>query len=116
MYRLVFMLPVLLIPLLNCGPRIIYRYTPPQSAEGRVCINQCSVSRRHCKDLAQERYKTCEYRRELELERYNQCKEDDSKSSCHRPSLCWRQSTNHCDEEFRTCYQACGGQVEAEEQ
>lgn len=108
------MLVILLAPLLGCGPRIIYHYKPPTSAEGRICINQCSVSRRHCKDLAQAKYEKCEYRRDLEREKYNQCKEDENKSSCSYPSTCWGPSTSHCDEEFRTCYQACGGDVEAE--
>lgn len=94
----------------GCGPiySTQYVFDPPTSPQGQSCIFQCENSKMQCEQLQDLRTENCEERSEAE---YYRCKNRDEKH-------CYRQycSTDYtrCEENYRRCYQSCGGSVRAE--
>ncbi len=110
----------LLIPailLMGCGPTYQYRYTPPSSPEGRVCVSQCLNSQQQCWNYNQQMYWQCENNRTWAMQNYYQCRnhapDQRARNSCWYPQGCYVPSSYYCDENYRGCYQACGGLVDA---
>ena len=110
-----------------------YSYTPPPDAEGKACIQKCQERKNACDNAEFERarneYNQCEQRAANE---YNQCEHDATiaENACLRsasiPSSCYREvciktpcyenaDTSYCFNEFNSCYQQCGGNVEVVE-
>ena len=102
---------------LGCAPAPVYQikydYLPPESAEARVCIQQCENTKIQCeeainKELDQER---------VNLRRaYQQCLL--SQSSTRSPVFCSDQSEliqlnySNCWPDYNRCFRRCGGRVE----
>jgi hypothetical protein len=107
----------LLAVLAGCGPGIRYVFTPPASAEGRVCASQCLNGQQQCRMFLSSQYQACQSRWNYEVQLYNQCRanapDKHSRSRCGYPPACYYPSTYSCDEQYRACYQLCGGQVQA---
>jgi len=103
------------VVLLGCTPAIRYVYTPPVSPEGKFCASQCLNTQQQCQMYLNTQYRECQYRYNYEIQLYNQCRRNsgDNKSYCPYPPACYYPSTYQCDEQFRACYQICGGQVQA---
>lgn len=103
------------IALFGCAPPIQYVYTPPASPEGRICAAQCMNSQQQCQMFLSTQYRECQYRWNYEIQLYNQCRRNsgDNKNYCPYPPACYSPSTYQCDEQYRACYQLCGGQVQA---
>ena len=106
------------LTLTACGPQIHYAYTPPASPEGMVCISQCANSQQMCWSYNQSAYQQCLNNRNWAMQRYYQCQNNAAstkviRSSCYMPPACYGPNNYYCDETYRACYQACGGNVEA---
>lgn len=103
-----------------CGPKINYVFTPPASAEGRVCIAQCANSRQMCWSAGQSGYQQCLNNRNWAMQTYYQCRnnapDNRARNSCWMPPPCYAPNTYYCEEGYRACYQACGGGVQAFEE
>ena len=101
----------------GCGPQYRYVFTPPPSYEGNICINECMNSQQQCVTLTQSSYYQCLNNRNYAMQNYNQCRQnaDDKqdRNRCWMPPGCYAPSTYYCEENFRGCYQACGGRVDA---
>ena len=91
-----------------------YTYTPPSSPQGQQCVARCSHLQQDCKAredrrVAEERPR-CE--READIE-YIAClkyaKTDKDKEACSRSSCYISPSYYQCDNDFRQCFQVCGG-------
>jgi hypothetical protein len=94
-----------------------YNFEPPKSENGRVCIYQCENGRMQCGQLEQMRLDNCNAR--SESQRYS-CEQDIRYRLNRSPKWyeCGGEScsdeTSRCDEQYRACFQACGGRVIAE--
>ena len=97
-----------------CGPRIVYDYQPPETEVGRLCTAQCSNTKTLCTQSEEHRYQQCQSNYQLMLSNYNACVAAEGKG-CISPTLCSPSSTYQCNQGFRECYKACGGQVTARE-
>jgi hypothetical protein len=90
-----------------CGPVYDTRYTfvPPERPEGRTCVFQCENSKLQCQNMQDMQKQNCEFRAQLEYER---CK-DRGEKHCYE-DYC-SSDYSRCDEQYRNCFQACGGTV-----
>lgn len=111
------MIFLLLCGLSGCGPIYETRYnlTPPKGQLGQVCINQCDQIRLQCMQNQDQRNQNCETQNRLARLEYEQCK-NNRYSDCYDSST-WCDSVDHemCEEQFRFCYQNCGGIVQGYE-
>ena len=109
--------------LVSCGPvyQTDYIFTPPDSDSGYHCTVQCESSKQTCLQLEEIRYERCEERAERD---YYWCERNkifsfDKKGRrvCVSNCWCYRESCYRdeetCDENYRSCYQSCGGSVES---
>ena len=110
-----------------------YAFTPPTTPEGRACVERCQASQMACRkdqdhraDIAQrqcalaaeERKSRCDIQAPIE---YAAClkfaKSDEERKACVlndcEQDSC-QQSSNYglCDNDYRTCFQSCGGKIE----
>ncbi|OAD23359.1 hypothetical protein THIOM_000809 [Candidatus Thiomargarita nelsonii] len=51
---------------MGCAPiyRTHYSFTPPPTAEGKICASQCNSDQLHCKQMEDLIYETCQLRSE----------------------------------------------------
>lgn len=99
----------------GCGPTIRYVYTPPASAEGRVCTSQCRNNLTQCVALQDARYQDCQRQHDAAMHNYSQCR-DAGGRACRLPPSCFPPTRWECEESYRACYQNCGGHIEAIEE
>ena len=95
-----------------------YEYRPPASEAGRQCTVQCAAVREMCfsneNNRAQNEKASCEQRNRWN---YQQCMrraddKDDAKACARAQPTCWANANNfRCEENYRSCYVNCGGQV-----
>lgn len=107
-----------LVAIAGCGPIYDTRYTfePPRSAEGRACTFQCNQGKLQCQqieDLNKDRceqesrrnQQDCEYNIRITKNRspkWYECGSDSCSADYDR-----------CEESYRSCYESCGGRVNA---
>lgn len=125
------LLPTALLALAGCATE--YRYTPPATEDGRLCVVQCQGAQERCRSRedrrTQDQYEQCRVDTEQDQARcerdgsieYTAClryaKTDAERAAC-KPADCSKASCYNnpsydlCDADFRVCYQNCGGQVE----
>ena len=108
MKRLISLLSALLLT--ACGPYVVYDYTPPHSAEGRVCAFQCNNQRGYCYQVNQNNFQQCQNNHNQMMWNYNSCKQAGGQH-CVYPQACVQQSSWQCDEIYRGCFTSCGGTV-----
>ncbi len=107
------------LALSSCGPiyDTVYDFTPPESNAGRACIYQCENSRGQCRQLEEYRADDCERRSDYEVER---CEREIWRRKGREPKWyeCGGESCSanldRCDEQYRSCYQSCGGRIRSE--
>ncbi len=109
---------LLALSLSACGPIYDTRYSfiPPESQVGRACIYQCENGRQSCLQLEQIKYDNCLDRSRYEQERcQNQLEWEGKKEKWYD---CLGEScsndTDRCDQNYRSCYLSCGGDVKEE--
>lgn len=112
MKRIIFVLSFLSA----CGPiySTDYNFSPPRSAEGRACVFQCEIGRQQCNEIEGLKQDRCEHYSDQEL--YD-CERDIRRRKGREPKWyeCSSRScdadSDRCDQSYRYCYQACGGEV-----
>ncbi len=118
-----YVLFLMCIVITSCTPVIqtFYTYTPPESFEGKKCVNDCMpikqqcesnliVEQQSCLNRAQSALHLCEARK---VYRYNYKKgrtECVQNCYCSAPS-CPNPDTTLCDQRYNRCYENCGGEV-----
>ena len=103
----------------GCGPvyETNYSYVPPSDMSAQTCIFQCQNMKMQCEQLEQMQASRCEDRGERERER---C-EREIRRKGKEPKWYECGSTTcsvdyeRCEMNYRSCYVACGGQVNAEQ-
>ena len=101
-----------------CGPiyNTDYQFTPPSSTTGRVCTQQCENSKFQCQQMEEMSADRCRDRAQIEQQR---CEDNIRWREGRDPKWyeCGAEScsanTDRCDAQYRSCYQACGGRVDA---
>jgi hypothetical protein len=104
---------------IGCGPvyNTEYQFSPPDSDAGRACVFQCENSRQQCRQLEEYRADDCQRRASWDQQR---CEDDIYRRKGREPKWyeCGSESCSadydRCDESYRSCYQSCGGKVNAE--
>ena len=110
-----------------------YAFTPPESAEGKACVERCQATQTACRrdqDVRADRAKTqCEAeadRREVACRiqapiEYAAClkfaKTDADRAACAledctQPACYATPQYGLCQDDFRYCYQNCGGKID----
>ncbi len=93
-----------------------YSYTPPTTPQGQQCVAKCERQQQACKIREDERVAIekpqCE--RDADVE-YIAClkyaKTEKDKDACYRSSCYVSPNYYACDNDFRQCFQVCGGTV-----
>ena len=108
-----------------CGPvfKTTYELTPPQTAEGRVCVSQCQQTKGICQTAGYDRYQRCKTEQRAYAERkFNEyriqqllLKQPIKKSQRHFHSgySCRHEQSYKagCQQDFIGCFSTCGGTV-----
>lgn len=103
----------------SCGPiyDTTYQFIPPNSEGGRACVYQCENSRSQCRQIEDLRVDRCEQDSRYEQRR---CEDDVYRREGRGPKwhecggLVCTPEYDRCDDQYRSCYQSCGGTVQAE--
>lgn len=103
-----------------CGPvfRTNYSYVPPKGQMGQMCISQCIQSQSTCNQMCEMKNQNCRMQaRQNALLEYEIYKRDHNNQGGHRTidsfdrgSWTCNQGCG-CEDTYRSCYTACGGQV-----
>ncbi len=104
---------------IGCGPvyRTDYQFTPPSSSTGKVCASNCENSKYQCQQIEQMRADQCQDRARLEMQR---CEDNVRWREGREPKWyeCGMDScsadTERCESQYRSCFTACGGKVDAQ--
>lgn len=92
-----------------------YIFTAPESSKGINCIPHCENARTQCTEIEQLRVERCELQserdqRDCEDDIYYRKGRDPKWYECV-PASC-SVDEERCEEDYRRCFQACGGKVE----
>ena len=108
-----------------CSPvyKTTYELTPPQTAEGRICVTQCQQTQNACKNAGYDRYQRCRTEQRAYAERkFNEyrvqqllLKQPIKKSQQHFYSAhsCGLEKSYKatCDQDYIGCFSTCGGKA-----
>ena len=91
-----------------------YDYVPPESAEGKACLEQCEKGRGACLDTARKDYQT-EIAKAKQL--YEECLMSQRGGTrtpilCHDPSSSIKPDDSRCGEVYNRCLANCGGKLQ----
>jgi hypothetical protein len=123
--RQIFVIGLIVAAVAACGPvyRTNYELTPPQTAEGRMCVTQCQQTKSTCQSAGYDRYQRCKSEQRAYAERkFNEYRiqqlllnEKITKSQRHfygGYSCSHEQSyKGGCEQDFIGCFSTCGGKV-----
>lgn len=121
-------LPLIIVcfGLTSCGPvfKTFYAFEPPKTQTGKNCVNQCNMMKMQCGQLEDQKAANCRQRADSayqECERAARaevlaCKLGGNKN-CSKPycsrDICTK-NTETCDNQYRVCFQNCGGKITSE--
>ena len=89
-----------------------YTYTPPPTAQEKICTFQCDKLKLQCVEIEELKAKDCIDDAKPD---YDEClMETQNKWECDplEPHTYCNTAIEKCNEEFNQCYQICGGKVE----
>lgn len=106
------------LALTGCGPMYDtqYVFSPPNSATGRTCVFQCEQNKYQCRQIEDMQNDRCEQQASYEKSR---CEANLAWDKGRDPKWyeCIEESCSpdyeRCEAMYRSCYQACGGEVES---
>ncbi|MGD8332004.1 MAG: hypothetical protein PVJ49_21400 [Acidobacteriota bacterium] len=108
-----------------CGPvyKTNYELTPPQTAEGRMCVTQCQQTKGACQSAGYDRYARCKSEQRAYAERkFNEYRIQQlllgqpikkSQRSFYGGYSCSHEQSykSGCEQDFVGCFSTCGGTV-----
>lgn len=108
-----------------CGPvyKTTYELTPPQTAEGRMCVTQCQQTKGACQNAGYDRYARCKSEQRAYAERkFNEYRIQQlllglpikkSQQSFYGGYSCSHEQSykSGCEQDFVGCFSTCGGAV-----
>ena len=94
---------------MGCSPvyNTEYSLTPPSSSEGQKCVRNCQRDRSSCQQNVDARLDSCQRKIEQQCEGRQDC--DKLSHSCGVVDY------EPCEEQYRSCYQSCGGTVKSKQ-
>ena len=108
-----------------CGPvyKTSYELTPPQTAEGRMCVTQCQQTKSACRNSGYDRYQRCKTEQRAYAERkFNEYRIQQlllkqpikkTQRSFYGGYSCSHEQSykKDCEQDFVGCFSTCGGRV-----
>jgi len=101
-----------------------YKFEPPASHSGAMCVQGCQYTKSNCKRTCSVKYHRCilnaredarfQYESYKDRQYANHEKIDRDLESFYHPDRC--RENCRCGPQFRSCYQECGGTVIADRQ
>jgi len=93
--------------------QIQYDYLAPESAEGKVCTQQCETAKTQCEEAVNKEFE----QERLKLQQaYQQCLLTQSSSRspilCNDPSKAIKPDYSNCVVGRKGCFEHCGGKIE----
>lgn len=112
-------LALLVVLLLGaCGPvyNTEYTFSPPKSETGRSCTYHCDTNKFQCRQIEDMHAQRCQEQayweqQRCEAEIYRNKGRDPKWYECGTSSC--SADYDRCEEQYRACYQSCGGKVES---
>ncbi len=106
-----------LLFLIGCGPvyKTEYTYRPPQGPQALNCIMQCDNIKRQCYTNEDFSVRACEDENRIARLEYERCVSMKYDRCWDRSYYCNSADYLYCDEEYRICYQNCGGLITSRE-
>lgn len=113
---------MILLLLASCVSKYksVVAYHPPSSKNGQSCVQKCKVTRTNCQSVCHAGETNCDdvawLRAEDDYDNYLKKQNVEGKpvyrdlSSFYNPLQC-DKSACQCEEDFRVCYQMCGGKT-----
>ncbi|MDX1655869.1 MAG: hypothetical protein R3310_11725 [Candidatus Competibacteraceae bacterium] len=103
-----------------CGPiyETRYSFTPPPDPGGLRCISQCEINRQQCRQFLEIQRQNCLQEERISELEYHNCLavNPQQQQRCQQRRIsCGYEDQSICDEQYRYCYQGCGGAVEGRE-
>jgi len=113
-------LPIVALTFLICGCGPVYHtdysFIPPHSSGGQACVYQCENGRYQCRqieDLRVERCRDYAYQQQRDCEARIRWDKDRKPKWYECGSESCSADYDSCDQQYRFCYQGCGGEVKA---
>jgi hypothetical protein len=115
--------------IISCGPsyKTEYRFNPPTTENGRMCINNCLMMNQQCRQNVKQckaqclnTYQSCQVNssvidvtmESLDRQSYKNNYHSRPHAVCSYPlSLCNDNCNSDCQSQYNMCYENCGGQV-----
>lgn len=111
-----------LLSLVGCGPSYYYKYSAPESIEGKSCVQRCTETRNQCRQLSDLKERNSQELAAANQRNYQSCAagrdKKDIKKYCSSDSGGYGNygfdifSTPTCKEDFNQCFEICGGSIE----
>lgn len=102
--------------LTGCGPLYVNKYTPPAKLADVNCLNTCTREAKRCNYQKQQQYKTDQFMYESNKESYERCKVGRNSKQiykdCQGSDYTSSWFNYNCEEDYDSCYLACGGTIE----
>ncbi|CAK8715424.1 hypothetical protein GKODMF_07035 [Candidatus Electrothrix gigas] len=95
-----------------CEPT--YTLTPPRDYTGDACTSLCYQRQEKCKEDIRMKRKSCEHFNTMAQIEYGRCLASGTLHCYKSNHDCFAEvpdTTTQCEEEYRRCYESCGGTV-----
>jgi hypothetical protein len=92
----------------GCSPvyNTEYSFTPPTTPDGHQCVRNCNRAKASCQQNIENRLNSCQRQIEQRCE---------NRQDCDKLSYnCGVVDYEPCEEQYRSCYQSCGGTVKSQ--
>jgi hypothetical protein len=116
-------LSLLVAALTGCGPIYTtrYDYIPPTTESGAYCVAQCERNRLDCRRYEDRKSDRCNQDVRAAKADYEDCLSRNNRDimKCNDRSfgmLCAAPSYSGCDDDYRRCFQYCGGMVNSHQE
>ncbi|MGF1643860.1 MAG: hypothetical protein ACFCUJ_09455 [Thiotrichales bacterium] len=112
-----------LMAISGCGPvyRTVYSFEPPRDENGLRCARQCEDTLRECVAAEDLRDENCRREQQLADLEHQRCR-DLARAAGRKDDVCQTRYVSciggrheRCDDNYRRCYEHCGGQVHSQQ-
>ncbi|MGF1547206.1 MAG: hypothetical protein ACFCUG_07750 [Thiotrichales bacterium] len=113
----------LMSALAGCGPvyKTVYHFEPPRDDNGIRCVLQCEETLRECSVAEDLRDENCRREQQVAELEHQRCR-DLARAAGRKDDVCPRSYVScvggrhaRCDENYRRCYENCGGQISSQQ-
>ncbi|MBS0359447.1 MAG: hypothetical protein JSS53_09275 [Proteobacteria bacterium] len=120
-FRGLVLLSLLALTACSTTPKKSYSFEPPKSPQGQACVMQCQETKNVCDQFCDAEQQNCQTRAKdqakFDYEQYVAARTREGKpadrqvTDFYLPNTCAADFTCQCEDDFRACFQMCGGKV-----